>query len=57
MSCAAQAVLKSRTTAARSAADGAGGWSAARIRRRADEASWRQAASVRPTTPATSANG
>jgi hypothetical protein len=49
-------LLKSRTTPACRAARDAGGC-AARTRRRAEEASWRQAAGVRPVMPATSAKG
>ena len=48
MSLASQACLKSRTRPACWAVGAAGGC-AARLRRRAEEASWRQAAGVRPT--------
>ena len=54
MSLASQACLKSRTRRACPAGE-ATGRSVVRRRRRADEASWRQAAGVRPTIPATSA--
>ena len=56
MSLASQACLKSRTMSACWAV-GAAGACAARTRRRAEEASWRHAAGVRPTISATSANG
>jgi hypothetical protein len=56
MSWASQACLKSRTTLA-CRASGAVGASAARTRRRADEASCRQAAGLRPVIRATSGNG
>ena len=54
MSLASHACLKALTTPACRAA-GAAGACAARIRRRAEEASWRHAAGVRPTMSATSA--
>ena len=56
MSLASQARLKSRTSPACAAA-GAAGACAARTRRRAVEASWRQAAGVRPVISPTSAKG
>lgn len=56
MSLASQARLKFLTMAACRAAGGSG-VRGTRRRRRAEEASWRQAAGVRPTMPATSANG
>jgi hypothetical protein len=58
MSLLSQACLKSLTMAACLArAAGVAGARAARMRWRADEASWRQAAGLRPTMPATSAKG
>src|SRR6185369_10063815 len=56
MSLASQARLKARMMPACRAA-GAAGACDARTRRRAEEASWRQAAGVRPTISATSAKG
>ena len=56
MSFASQASLNSRTIAALRARDGSGS-RAARTRRRADDASCRHAAGVRPRTSATSPNG
>ena len=54
MSLASHAALKALTMPACRAA-GVAGACAARMRRRAEEASWRQAAGVRPVIPATSA--
>jgi hypothetical protein len=56
MSLASQASLKALTTPGCRAA-GVAGACAARTRRRAEEASWRQAAGVRPVISATSAKG
>lgn len=55
MSLASQACLKSLTTATRWASEVVGDC-AALMRRRAEEANWRHAAGIRPTTSATSAN-